>query len=550
MLSVSPGAVSVAKAHETARQADAASSRGRYSDAITLHRQAASIYQQSITPTTNPESMKALQLLAATQLSKIKELERISPPSLTSGSPPGPSRARAHSSVPIPTPASSSHHHTTSNPSSPRNYMSSSPTSPSPSSLSSSPYFPNYVNNNPGLSSSMYEEENLLFVYPSSSSNSNNQQHHGVYEGSRGAFVGQDHVPDGDHLVLYPPGTSAPPAVSHRRTYSDEARAANNYGLLSSSPPSPESSRFWLGLEKLLDILPKPIFRAPLPSRSEDVDAHDLSESFFMVPAATPPPSAPAAPRVAVPPASLTTETPQTKEGLLAQVAQLQQEVKRLEKQVSTLTEENARLSKGVQKGAVVKQENMLLKRSIVQFRQEVQRKATMSRSAMPTTSGLEAVPETNPGVNTMFGFPKPSSPLPSPRSNTQQTTPYEQRGVPIPGLASASVCISDRPAPSMDFNHFTNTGKMVRSESGDHMVRPPSETGLDMKMGTLDLHSSLEEANRALLRGLRARSLLSGEQSNTWRILLRNDRKSRHRRIKKQRRFGRLAATSQLSLW
>ncbi|KAL3073914.1 hypothetical protein niasHT_036002 [Heterodera trifolii] len=44
-------------------------------------------------------------------------------------------------------------------------------------------------------------------------------------------------------------------------------------------------------------------------------------------------------------------------------------------------------------------------------------------------------------------------------------------------------------------------------------------------------------------------RSLLVGEQSNAWRILLRNDRKSRHRRIKKRRRYGRLAATSQLSL-
>ncbi|KRZ79899.1 hypothetical protein T08_4363 [Trichinella sp. T8] len=46
------------------------------------------------------------------------------------------------------------------------------------------------------------------------------------------------------------------------------------------------------------------------------------------------------------------------------------------------------------------------------------------------------------------------------------------------------------------------------------------------------------------------SRSLLVGEQSNAWRILLRNDRKSRHRRMKKQRRYGRLAATSQLSLW
>ena len=36
------------------------------------------------------------------------------------------------------------------------------------------------------------------------------------------------------------------------------------------------------------------------------------------------------------------------------------------------------------------------------------------------------------------------------------------------------------------------------------------------------------------------------GEQSNTWPILLGNDRKSRHRRIKKRRRYELLAATSQ----
>ena len=35
----------------------------------------------------------------------------------------------------------------------------------------------------------------------------------------------------------------------------------------------------------------------------------------------------------------------------------------------------------------------------------------------------------------------------------------------------------------------------------------------------------------------------LVGEQSNAYRILLRYDRKSRHRRIKKQRRYERLAA-------
>jgi hypothetical protein len=34
------------------------------------------------------------------------------------------------------------------------------------------------------------------------------------------------------------------------------------------------------------------------------------------------------------------------------------------------------------------------------------------------------------------------------------------------------------------------------------------------------------------------------------WDFCVLNDRKSRHRRIKKQRRYERLAATSQLSLW
>ena len=41
-----------------------------------------------------------------------------------------------------------------------------------------------------------------------------------------------------------------------------------------------------------------------------------------------------------------------------------------------------------------------------------------------------------------------------------------------------------------------------------------------------------------------------AGEQSDTFGLLRLNDRKSRHRRIKKQRRYERLAATSQLSLW
>ena len=46
------------------------------------------------------------------------------------------------------------------------------------------------------------------------------------------------------------------------------------------------------------------------------------------------------------------------------------------------------------------------------------------------------------------------------------------------------------------------------------------------------------------------SRSLFEGEQSYALCILLHNARKSRHRRIKKRRRYELLAATSQLSLW
>jgi hypothetical protein len=65
-----------------------------------------------------------------------------------------------------------------------------------------------------------------------------------------------------------------------------------------------------------------------------------------------------------------------------------------------------------------------------------------------------------------------------------------------------------------------------------------------------LELHHHLPDRGTRNLHQPSSRSLLVGEQSNAWRILLRNDRKSRHRRIKNRRRYGRLAATSQLSLW
>ncbi|ORY77461.1 hypothetical protein LY90DRAFT_399529, partial [Neocallimastix californiae] len=49
--------------------------------------------------------------------------------------------------------------------------------------------------------------------------------------------------------------------------------------------------------------------------------------------------------------------------------------------------------------------------------------------------------------------------------------------------------------------------------------------------------------------RFLYTRSLLVGEQSKTLRIQLFDDKKNLHRRINEQRYYGRLAATSQLSM-
>ena len=46
------------------------------------------------------------------------------------------------------------------------------------------------------------------------------------------------------------------------------------------------------------------------------------------------------------------------------------------------------------------------------------------------------------------------------------------------------------------------------------------------------------------------SRALLAGEQPETSGLLRFNDRKLRHRRMNKQRRYERLAPTSQLSVW
>ena len=73
---------------------------------------------------------------------------------------------------------------------------------------------------------------------------------------------------------------------------------------------------------------------------------------------------------------------------------------------------------------------------------------------------------------------------------------------------------------------------------------RPGHTTKIDTTRQTDKTNLSHDGLNPA------PRSLFIGEQSNTWSLLQLHDRKSRHRRIKKQRRYERLAATNQLSLW
>ena len=83
-------------------------------------------------------------------------------------------------------------------------------------------------------------------------------------------------------------------------------------------------------------------------------------------------------------------------------------------------------------------------------------------------------------------------------------------------------------------FNKFPRCGWMCLEDTSDSPVCPS-----DLKTV---VPVSFDERHRSTCKSWDS-SLLAGEQSDTF-------RKSQHRGIKKQRRYERLAATNQLSLW
>eukprot|EP01112_Ceratiomyxa_fruticulosa_P019332 TRINITY_DN6311_c0_g1_i2.p1 TRINITY_DN6311_c0_g1~~TRINITY_DN6311_c0_g1_i2.p1 ORF type:complete len:600 (-),score=143.95 TRINITY_DN6311_c0_g1_i2:174-1973(-) len=449
-LSSSPGTNNAAtQAHDIARQAEAALSRGRFEEAVSLHRHAANLYQQATLNTSNPESKRALNLLASAQNSKASELERLLCPTPTSTQSIVPplaisttpqDRSSKLSSLSPRSLSSPNFSHTDfyysqqqqqqrqDNINTTNNYQhSTSPSDsplPSPSSSSSSstsncvsphsrsnPNAPiqvptrNDVSSNAAnpLASSMYEEENVLFVYPYNSEH-NNETISSLSESTE--LSTSQHLSDSstaEQIFLL---------CSKDRTNNSN----NSIGMMSSSPPSPESSRFWLGLEKLLDILPKPIFggqkySAPASSNSSESSSDNLNDksslmnSFYMVPSSTSShKTTPTTPTQNLPQSTNTQSSPTSQlkdsgniqpsnlrgSGTISvnedQLVKLQRENKHLQHVVELL---NAQLSKGAQ----VKKENDLLKQSILQFREEVQRKASLSRSVLYPSSSSSVVP-------------------------------------------------------------------------------------------------------------------------------------------------------------
>ncbi|KZT12313.1 hypothetical protein LAESUDRAFT_641849 [Laetiporus sulphureus 93-53] len=111
------------------------------------------------------------------------------------------------------------------------------------------------------------------------------------------------------------------------------------------------------------------------------------------------------------------------------------------------------------------------------------------------------------------------------------------------------------RPSPS-DLVHEPKLYSNTSRTCGTNVVVSSTDSGLEAFSHNPadDSFAPLPDrtgANTKYLneRFLSSRSLLVGEQSNAYRILLRYDRKSRHRRIKKQRRYEHIAGQGTCAL-
>ncbi|KYQ88321.1 hypothetical protein DLAC_11019 [Tieghemostelium lacteum] len=167
----------------------------------------------------------------------------------------------------------------------------------------------------------------------------------------------------------------------------DDSYAATNTPMaLGSSPPS----SFWLGIEKLLDILPKPIFGNKSNRKSNSYqDARSLTDSFYLVNNNNhhhlinqPPTTTPTSP---VP--THVNSTPVNTNVINNNSNQKPPRSPQQDHQFPLeMTDNNNTIKILMDENTMLRKENDFLKDRILQFRKEIEKKTTKIRSSQNTT--------------------------------------------------------------------------------------------------------------------------------------------------------------------
>jgi hypothetical protein len=222
---------------------------------------------------------------------------------------------------------------------------------------------------------------------------------------------------------------TSPPTLQPSYSHSEEDFDA---------PQQPETSSLtfeglvWKGIEKLLDLLPKPSKRSKSKGTTRDRE-NSLDTSFYIMPteskmsvpnvSVTPSSSPSVAPssesNVSQGSVSSTSTAPSNPTNKTPREIELEAEVQRLQNIIKSLKQQNSNLLKRANATGMqsLLQENTQLKRSIILFRNEVKRKT----SQLHCNSKLAVTRPTTPPIcvtTTISGRPENTSPAPMSRGS------------------------------------------------------------------------------------------------------------------------------------
>jgi hypothetical protein len=204
-------------------------------------------------------------------------------------------------------------------------------------------------------------------------------------EGSQNFFIGQKPSDSTDEILFFPNKFSPPsnsiatiPITENNvDNYNNEEKydLYNNKKISENDNSTTNIADFWYWMEKMLDILPKPILNTFSSQKNENVSTMDestLMNSFLIV----------------NPQKNSIYDSPilENHNGD-SKIKKLENQINYLQKMIKDLTVENTNLKKFCQQRIQLNKENDFLKQSIVNFRNEVTKKANQFRNLSQASS-------------------------------------------------------------------------------------------------------------------------------------------------------------------